>query len=619
MAKVSSLKHAFIFLRDSLRESLFRNVGMSYRNLIGLLLGATASLLPMTTGSLAPGRVAWIFLAALLGTIALLVIVRPNNLNEHTKPVDQFAWGLLVILIFGFGLGALVYQARPWWNWLWRQYLKINEPHELVLEFLFILGVILGVFIVRNWGKEQKAFTESLTGVLGGTFVAAIFGESLKEQGLTPMRALTYYGLGFVISAAINLLIAGLLTAKYTNTRSKASRAMLDFLYGSERAKAIDGYFLQNFKEDQDYAKQLLTRALLQYRELVRREFAKRMEARRLRRSVARKGAYQKTPDQSAECREFWRKQQEEIRLRNDLAASSGKDLQAESEMKDRLEKLHERIEQLKREMGPPSYYYQLIAICCDPKDKAPQGAGYKVVNPADQDYEVIYKQLEPISRDNDSPTEAADESITGRPQYSVDWDTTAPFHGAKTQNTDFGVTSDMFRVGVLQRQEDDLHYIVAPGPYRAPFRYFGSVAGLSLLVRQTIIMNRDKAKRFRAKDYRDGICPRDIEQWRGLDEIDYLSYISIPVFTNLGSPGETGIGVINIDTKLFVTHCKLEGEPVNLKEGIFRTRLTPGQLTQLAVNLYEENDQDVAYVEQLTEMIVPIMELYSRCQVGAI
>src|SRR5882724_8687781 len=128
--------------KERLRESLFRNVGVPYRNLIGLLLGITASLLSLAGSTWTIGLATWVFVVAVVVMMILLVVVRPSIERE----LDRFAWGLLAIIVLGFGLGALIYQARPWWIWLWRQYLRINEPHELVLEFLFILGVILGVF-----------------------------------------------------------------------------------------------------------------------------------------------------------------------------------------------------------------------------------------------------------------------------------------------------------------------------------------------------------------------------------------------------------------------------------------------------------------------------------------
>jgi hypothetical protein len=232
----------FIWLRPntkqfvkSLRESFFKNVGFPYRNSIGLLLGAIAALLPLTTNTWSSSMAAWIFVALVVITMVLLVAVRPSS----RRRIYFFSWGLLVIIVLGFGLGALLWQARPWWIWLWKKYRFINEPHELLLEALFLLGVILGVFVVRNWGKEDKAFMESLAGFLGGTFVATLLGN--VEQTLTPVGAVSYYLLGFALSGTLNLLLAARLTANYTNKRSIASRALLDFLYGSDRTKIIYG------------------------------------------------------------------------------------------------------------------------------------------------------------------------------------------------------------------------------------------------------------------------------------------------------------------------------------------------------------------------------------------
>ena len=205
--------------RDMLRESLFRNSEVRYRNIIGLLLGFVAAMLLLSSGALSSWGAAWWFVGALAATMAFFVVVRANE----ESPLDRFAWGLLPVIVLGFGSGALVYQTRSWSIWLWNKYRLINEPHELVLEFLFLLGVILGVFVVRNWSKEQEAFTKSLSGLLGGTFIAGIFGESMKGQGLTTIGALTYYGLGFVISASINLLVAARLTAKRTKFKARYS------------------------------------------------------------------------------------------------------------------------------------------------------------------------------------------------------------------------------------------------------------------------------------------------------------------------------------------------------------------------------------------------------------
>jgi hypothetical protein len=178
-------------------------------------------------------------------------------------------------------------------------------------------------------------------------------------------------------------------------------------------------------------------------------------------------------------------------------------------------------------------------------------------------------------------------------------------------------ITKEMFRVGVAMRHQDVLEYIVAPGEYQASFPYIGSVAGLSLIVRETIVMDRDMDKKFRSKDYRDGICPRDIEQWRGLDEIDFLSYIAIPVVSRLGHSTENPLGVVNIDTKIFVTDHDLAGEPMG--NNMFRTILTPKQLNEYASKLYDQEDKDVEYIEKLTKIIQPVLELYAKCRVGAI
>jgi hypothetical protein len=651
-----------VFSKHKLRESLFRNVGVPYRNLIGLLLGATASLLPLTSGTGTILWATWVFVSALGITMILLVAIRPTV----EKELDRFAWGMLVIIVLGFGLGALIYQAKPWWFWLWRQYLRINQPHELVLEFLFILGVILGVFMVRNWAKEQKAFTESLSGILGGTFIAAVFGESLKEQGLTPMLALTYYGLGFVMSAAVNLLVAARLTANYVNKRSITSRAILDFLYGEERTKLIDGYFLKNFKADPDYAKEWLTDTLNQYRKLAAREFAERIEKRRRNREdfreefkkraipeiwraingvLPREFPLTKLDDQPRakllkeliEQRRKWEpacakrvaieKKLEELKYTRDSIGAipeSGADAQEKrlQDLKKEIHALEQRLEhaiakcddatvnewkKLSQKLNrlKPSYFYQLIAIECEEKDEAKDQP--LQVSEKDREYNVIYKYL--------GSNETSDEEAHRHPSRGDNAvGATAKYQEAYPSF----ITKDMFRVGIAARWQDLLEYITAPGEYRASFPYFGSVSGLALLFRQTIIMDRDRHKRFRNQQHMDGICPVEIEQARGLDEIDFLSYVSIPIVNRLGGPTENGLGVVTIDTRLFVVPFRLEGQPVKASEGTFSTRLTPAQLTEFASNLYEPDDKDVAHIKKLTEIIVPVVELYNKCRVGA-
>ena len=553
-----------------LRESLFRNLGVPYRNLIGLLLGATASLLPLTSETWTISVAIWVFAVALTLTMFLLIAVRPNPEKES----DRFSWGLLAIIILGFGFGALLYQSRSWWIWLWNKYLLINEPHELLLEALFLLGVILGVFVVRNWAKEDKAFVESLSGVLGGTFIATVLGK--VQEGLTPLRAIAYYALGFTLSGTLNLLFAARLTAKYTNKHSITSRALLDFLYGSERTKIIDGYFLKNFEEDPNYAKRFLKDTLLEYRNLVRREFAEKMNRRMIKRVPERT-----TPELNVECEGLRSDQDEKEQLHFEIKAFPAKPDPTQLDVKQSKEARLTTIDRLisdREAKLKPIFFYELFGIECEARKPdvpdAPSG-----IQDMDREYDVIYKRL-----DAKSP-----------------------------------IQEDMFRVGVAIRHQDVLEYIVSPGQYLASFPYFGSVAGLSLIVRQTIIMDRDKTKKFRSKDYRDGICPRDIEQWRGLDEIDFLSYVSIPIVSRLGHSTENTLGVVNIDTKIFVTQCELDGHAFEANPGMFRKRLTPRQLNEYASKLYDQEDEVVKYIEKLTRIIEPVLELYSKCRVGAI
>jgi len=501
--------------RQTLRESFFKTVGAPYRNSIALLLGATAALLPLTSQTWSIATATWVFVSGVGLIMLLLVAVRPNSKRKSYL----FAWGLSVVIVLGFGLGALIYQARPWWIAIWKQYALIDTTPEFLLQAMFLLGVILGVFVVRNWGKEDKAFMESLAGILGGTFVATVLGN--VQPGFTSVDAIAYYALGFAMSAAFNLLLAAALTANYTNKQSRASRAVLDFLYGTERAKLIDSSFLRNFEADPDYAKALLRAALVEYCKLVKRELAKAMGRR--------------------------------ITQRSD------------------------------------KHFYELVAIECGDKTESPPDAIESPLLETDRDreYNVIYRPLAPNSRispiDCNSPT----------------------------------VDENMFRVGIAMRRQDVLDYIVTPGEYRGSFPYIGSVAGLSLIVRKTIIMTRDRNKKFRSKDYREGICPRDIEQWRGLDEIDFLSYISVPVVAHLGQANELALGVVNIDSKIFVTEFDLEGEPVPGSD-MFCKRLTPNTLNEYASRLYDPEDEDVKHIEKLTKIVEPVLELYAKCRVGA-
>jgi len=112
---------------------------------------------------------------------------------------DKSRWALFSIAVLGFGLGALLFHYRGWLIWLWNQVLRIHTNQDVLLASLFLLGVIMGFFIVRNWSKDQKDFLTSLSAVLGGAFVSSIIGDFVKDgtaqggTGLAKWVTFTYY------------------------------------------------------------------------------------------------------------------------------------------------------------------------------------------------------------------------------------------------------------------------------------------------------------------------------------------------------------------------------------------------------------------------------------------
>jgi len=497
----------FKWIKEGVVESFFRYKASTvpYRKTMGFLLGFIAALLLLTSWTdsgakpIAESTAALIF-AVLVGLIlVLLVIVRPNDEGA----LDRFTWGVLVIVVLGFGIGVLAFHYRENVVWLWHQSRNIDSSPRVILAALFLLGVILGFFVVRNWAKEQKDFVASLTAVFGGAFVASIVGK--LDGGPPLIDSFAAYALGFTLSGTINLIVAARLTASYTNRRTIASRAMLDFLYGSERATMIDGYFLKNFNDDKDYAKAWLTEALIELSAFARRRFAEHMERRRL-------------------------------------------DLEA----------------------GPTGWRcYQLVAVESEVEIDPPPASE------ADRLHTILYRRVT-------------------------------------------GLTEEMFRVSASVKWQDALEYIVAPGEYKGTFPLMGSVSGLALLVRQTIVMNRDRFKNFRSKDYGKGITPDKISQQRGLDEIDFLSYISIPIVSRRGRSTENPVGILGMDTRLFLaTDAELAGNQER-EPGTYSLPLTGRALATFAERLYEQNDKDIEYLEQITKIIVPVLELYLKCRIGA-
>jgi hypothetical protein len=536
------------WLRRFIIEALYKGAVKQYARSVSLLLGFITAILLLSSNAIANDFAAIIFGAAVVLT-AVLFISRP--LTE--RKARSFGWGHIVLIVLGFGLGALVHQYREWGVWLWINYRRIHYPKDLLLESLFLLGIIMGFFIVRNWAKDQKEFVASISAVLSGAFLATILGKLSAED---PLDSFAYYALGFTISGVIILGCAALLSASYTNKQSITSRAVLDFLYGPERATAIDGYFLKNFKDDPDYAKAALVDAVTRYKHIVLREFSEKMESRRIE-------LHPKDPD---------------------------------------LQEPDPQKPDLKKPDAPrQGYYYQLLSIECQKQKRKNENIGRNSSGSPPQ-----------------SPPENRPEISPDDKQYMV-----------LLRRVD-EIREDMFRVGVTVKRKDTLEYIVAPGEYKDSFPYFGSTAGLSLKARVTIVMNRDRYKKFRTKEYRDGRCPDEIEQSRGLDEVDFLSYISIPVIARAGTRQETELGVVNVDTRLFVTPEKLEADPADklaalrkahVRDGRnleFKMAIDPETLTEYAIGLYDQADKNIAQLERLTETLIPILDLYLKCLVGA-
>ena len=566
------------WIKNAIVESFFRNrrATMPYRDVMGLLLGFVTALLLLTSWTDSGGKLisestaAWIFAVLVVLVLLLLVIVRPNE----DSALDRFAWGVLVLVVLGFGAGALTFHYRDSFVWLWQQYLRIDTMAEVVLEVLFLLGVILGFFVVRNWGKEQKDFVDSLVAVVGGAFVAGILGKALEGQ-VPLINAFALYGLGFALSGTLNLIIAARLTSVYTNRGTIGSRALLDFLYGSERAKTIDGYFLKHFQESPDYAKEGLVRTLVEFAGFTKERFANRMEARRKERIAQRTKQLKQACKRLGEIDEQLAEAQAN---RANAAQGSPEAAQLDQEI-NRLNTARPEQEAL------CNLYRQGV------QDQCANGQRY---------YQVLAIEGEVIVPNN-PPADDADRRFTVlyRPVDEI--------------------RADMFRFGVSVRWQDTLEYIVAPGEYKGSFPLMGSVSGLALLVRQSVVMDRDRFKQFRSRDYPQGIAPEKVEQKRGLDEIDFLSYVSIPVVSRLGMVSENAVGILGVDTRLFLaTDAELAEGRAERGAKIYSSTLSKRNLTSFASRLYEQNDPEIKYLEEVTKIIVPVLELYLRCRIGA-
>ena len=201
---------------ERLKTWFSRDTVLPHKNLICFVLGLIAAILPLATKAISDTTVTRIFLGAFALYLLSLLIVRPDRLSN--LKFNQTRWGILSIFTVSYGLGALIYRYRFWSSWLWFHFRRINEPHEWILVSLFLLGVILGFFVVRNWSKEQKDFVSSLTAVLGAAFISTILGNLAGTDQLEAVTTFAYYALGFTLSGTLNLIAFALLVGHYSRS-----------------------------------------------------------------------------------------------------------------------------------------------------------------------------------------------------------------------------------------------------------------------------------------------------------------------------------------------------------------------------------------------------------------
>ncbi|MDQ1610871.1 MAG: hypothetical protein QOG00_802 [Pyrinomonadaceae bacterium] len=618
---------------------LDRNAIVDDRKVMIFFLSFIASMLILVTGLLSEGTVTLLFLIPfLIFLVAVLVLVRQplfDRWKGQERKLLQSRWGTLGVAVFGFGFGALIHNRRGWFHSLWEQLKRLDTSEEWVLVSLFLLGVMLGFFVVRNWSKNQQEFIGSLTAALGAAFLATIVGTLAgnqqaataepKQQTLTaeistaaatptaspanaavgaptpitpaqpaapvvtarttatpvpptvkatatttppdantppnplvPVRTFAFYALGFSLSGVLNLIAFSLLVANYSRTQSRTSRSVIEFLYGSDKAQILDGYFLKSFEADPNYAKTKLVAALSAYRDLVGRRIASAMDRRK----------------------------------------------DAQAEVTSPPASLPSPPPPCAGDVPGPFDYYELLAV-----RSVPQGDP-ELLSPLDvprNSYEIVYRKLK----------------------------------GKQLCETAEPITPEMFRVAISMKWQDNIEYIVTAGEYQQSFPYYGSVAGMSLLVKRPIVMNLDKYKKFRTSTFPEGKTPSQADQPRGLHSIDYLSYIAIPMTSSLGQPDEQSLGVLHVSTKLFAypRHepppegaCRQAGTGTDSEPEIFRIlvehedpKKLDGLLTKrldefkgYACNLYRQDDPIVKELEKMKDVIIPLLELYKKCRTGA-
>jgi hypothetical protein len=95
---------------------------------------------------------------------------------------------------------------------------------------------------------------------------------------------------------------------------------------------------------------------------------------------------------------------------------------------------------------------------------------------------------------------------------------------------------------------------------------------------------------------------------------------------SNFGKAEETPLGVLHVDTKLFV--CPggtFPPSPITVmdydqKQHIYKVKCSKDGLNQfrsMAANLYEQQDEYIQSLESFRGVIVPLLELYLKCRIG--
>ena len=498
----------------SINEAFMRNVAMTKRG--SLLFGFALALLVLLSKLMSESTTAKVLLIA---TGILLVVFVFAILFQEWQHTGFGDWGVVALFLLGWAFGVLAYHGRQGFIEQWSRYKSMGGLSEAVFASLFVFGILIGVLVVRIWNKEESDFVKSVSASFGGAIIPPLLGKTINVDA---GQAFAAYFLGFAVSAVVNVIYCAKLIGNYSNKRSPESRTRLDFMYGKDKAEAVDNYFLKNFLDNKDTVRLLLTQTLQAYDLEVRKGFASRMTSRREIEEQKRSSA---TPPTASD--------------KNGTEPRFG--------------------------MFRRQHYYELLSVIPKPN----QGT-----HSADDQLAIEFR-----------PIDQKEE-----------------------------IHSDMFRMGITVKWLDNLEYVVAPGTYKKTLPYKDSVAGLALRERKVIVMDRDQNKTFRG-----GETPKSKEQKRGFKETNYISYVSIPVVSDLGYQEETELGIVNVDTMLFATESRLEPTATLVKENRWKLEIAAEQLREYGSNLYDDPDKNVEYLNHVTSVIRPVLRLYLICRQGSV